>query len=278
MIVNFRLTEPLAHGAFGDEQLGNYSAFRRIPILYEGEIKKLPVISGNAIRGSMRRAIMRELYDKAGLTFNEDFIAAFGPTKAKRAWDRMYAALFGGGTIDNVDVNIQTEELRQLRATLPPLSLFGSALYSVLLPGCMNVGFAVPKCTESIKAGLWDGDETDAVCCAELLTDIGLTRHIDRENANPEETGVKPMPYQVEALIPGTEMQFEISFDNIATGLERDCAAHAIGLLKSFGGKSAVGFGKIEILNAPGEDGTYAAWLEEDGLKDKLLELAARLL
>lgn len=278
MIVNFKLLEPLAHGAFGDEQLGNYSAFRRIPVLVEGEVKKLPVISGNAIRGTMRRAIMRELYDAAGMTYNDDFISTFGASKAKRAWDRLYAALFGGGTIDNVDVNIQTEELRQLRADLPPLSLFGSALYSVLMPGCMNVGFAVPKCVESIKAGLWEGDRTNALCCAELLTDVGLTRHIDRENASPDETGVKPMPYQVEALVPGAEMQIEVSFDSIATDLEKDCAAHAVGLLKSFGGKSAVGFGKVEILNASEETGMYADWLKSDGLKNKLLELAARLL
>lgn len=278
MKIEFTLKAPLTHGAFGDENLGNYSAFRRLPIIVDGNIKKIPVVSGNSVRGAMRRCIMRELYDHAALDFNQEFIETFGLTKAKRAWDRMYAVLFGGGTFDNVEVNIQTEQLRELRKTFPYLSLFGSAMYNIILPGMLNVGFAVPCCNETIASRLCDDTGDCDVRFGELLTEVGLTRHIDRENADPENTGIKPMPYQVEALIPGTKMQFEVSFQPMATDIEIDCARHAIGLLGSLGGKVASGFGQIEINAHPTETGEYIEWLQKDSIKGDLYKLAEMLL
>ena len=277
MIVNFTLKSPISHGAFGDENLGNYSAFRRLPIIADGEVKNIPVLSGNSIRGTMRRVIMRELYDTSGFRFDDRLTAEFGMTKSKRAWDRLYATLFGGGTIDNVEVNINAGELRELRAALPPLSLFGSALYSTLLAGMMNIGFAFPLCAETISAGLWRGADDSLRNSAELLTDIGLTRHIDRENADPEETGVKPMPYQVEALIPGTKMQAEITFAPMATDIERHCAAHAIKLIRTLGGKASVGFGEISIDGFAEPDDLYVEWLK-DSHYEQLIGLAKQVI
>lgn len=274
MKIELILKSPLAHGAFGDENLGNYSAFRRLPIIVNGKAVSIPVVSGNALRGKMRREIMREMY-KASEMSMEKFIAEFGMTKSKRAWDRLYAALFGGGTIDNVDVNINTGALREIREKLPPLSLFGSALYSVLMPGMMNIGFCFPVCHETISAGLCEGES--GIRAAELIEDIGLTRHIDRENANPEETGVKPMPYQVECMIPGVKMQAEIDFEPMATEIEKHCAAHAVKLLHTIGGKQAVGFGKIKMLNADADDSLYLQWLEKDHL-EYLIELAKQVI
>lgn len=59
MIVNFMLSSPLSHGTYDSRPGGNYSAFRRIPIISGDKVLSLPMVSGNAIRGVMRRSAMQ---------------------------------------------------------------------------------------------------------------------------------------------------------------------------------------------------------------------------
>lgn len=276
MNITLKLKAPMAHGSFGDENLGNYSPFRKMPIFVDGQITEIPVISGNSIRTEMRRAIMSEWYEKTEMNI-ESFIEFFGETKGKRAWDRLYAVLCGG-TIEKGTVGIRTEEVRELRKTYPSLSLFGSSMYSVMLSSVVNIGFGIPVCKETISSEMVVGDIEKAPNCAELLCDIGLTRHIDRENADPDLTGVTPMPYQVEALVAGTEVVFEINFERIATEIEKHCAAHALKLITKLGGKSAIGFGKIELKTDIGDDEKYCTWLNSIANKEDLIELARRVM
>ena len=278
MIVNFTLSAPLSHGQTGSKRLGNHNMFRRLPIWADNAIITIPVVSGNSIRGIMRREIMRELYTAANITYDQFESISDKPQKVKRAWDRTYAALFGGGTIDSLDVSITPVDLRSLRASLPPLSLFGSALYGAMLSGAMRVGFAVPKCKETITAGLWRGNEEGAVYSGELITDVGLTRYIEREQADPKRSGVKPMPYTIETLVPGTEMQFIIDFDTTATALEKDCAIHAVNLITYLGGARSKGFGSVTMQCEEKETGDYMEWLQKNEIRAAIFNLAEILL
>ena len=55
---------PLVHGEFSDGiDLGNMMNFRHLPMIKDGKIYSVPVVSGNAIRGIMRRILARELVD-----------------------------------------------------------------------------------------------------------------------------------------------------------------------------------------------------------------------
>jgi hypothetical protein len=55
---------PLAHGSFG-ESAGNATLIRRMAIVSLPGMPRVPVVSGNALRGTLRRLIMRELFATA---------------------------------------------------------------------------------------------------------------------------------------------------------------------------------------------------------------------
>lgn len=281
MRLTIGLKSPLAHGAFGGTDLGNYTKFRRMRLVNLPGMPEVPVISGNAIRGVLRRAVMTDLYAKANMNYTT-FCEAMGgeSTKTKAPWDKLWAALYNGGTIDTPDNHINPGELRKIRSTLPPLSLFGSALYSIMLNGMCNIGFALPYCIETVSAKMLPETPSKFLTHAnDLLIEVGLTRHIGRENADPEITKVKPMPYEVEALAPGTVLESQISFAPMATPLERSCLSYGINLLSHLGGKESVGFGKIDVLveGADEDDTLYKEWLLSTDIFAALMEIALEL-
>lgn len=249
---------PLSHGAFSDAGSGNAMQFRREPILSITGTPRVPVISGNSIRGTMRRFIMRELLASAGVTA-ESLEGKVGK-KAMRMFDRLYAALAQGGTIEEMEASVSPSDVRALRSSLPPLSLFGAALYNSLLPGMMSVGFAYPVCKQTVEAGLVQGESS--LNAEELISDTGLMRHIDREIAEPEHSGVTPMPYTVEVLAIGTVLQSRIKTEPHTTPIEMSCLAHAIKSLEFLGGKKGTGFGSIKVATDTDlDDSAYLEWL-----------------
>lgn len=287
--LTFTARAPITHAAFSDgSDTGNASMFRREPIVSLTGYPRVPVVSGNAIRGILRRIIMRELF---GYITLDDFAERFGvratlddaPIQlndtAKRAWDRLYAALCIGGTIEQAENGISPDMVRQLRAEFPALSVLGSALYTQLIPGMVHIGFAWPICTETIDAGICRSVENMPVVSAEdLLTEVGLVRHIDRENADPENSGVKPMPYTIEALATGTRLQSEITFDRQATDIEIAVIMHGVKQLQTIGGKAAAGFGTVDTEICPvADDMLYLDWLSNTDIKDLLLRLAEKV-
>lgn len=52
---------PIAHGAFTEGiGNGNIAEFRKIPVMFKGKKIDIPTISGNAVRGVIRRELARE--------------------------------------------------------------------------------------------------------------------------------------------------------------------------------------------------------------------------
>ena len=271
---------PLSHGAFSDGSSGgNAMAFRREPILTEDGLRRVPVISGNAVRGVMRRNIMRELLDRSGVTRASMDAALEG--KSMRGWDRLYAALAQGGTIEEMEKVVSPSEIRERRAALPPLSLFGAALYSSLLSGQMSIGFAWPVCRETVAAGIvvTDIPEVELQRADDLISDTGLVRHVNREEADTLESGVTPMPYTIEVLATGTELQSSINLTPQVTEIEFSCLCHAIKSLRFIGGKSATGFGEVRVSSDVDlDDKLYLEWLDHrDENAAALYDLARNL-
>lgn len=266
--VRIDLLSPLSHGAFAEgHDTGNAQQFRREPIVSLPGAPQVPVISGNALRGILRRLLMRELIiEVAGIT-PEWMVETYQPdAKGRRMWDRLYAALVCGGTIEEAERRILPEELRELRGKLPPLSLLGSALYSSLMAGVVSIGFAWPVCHETIAGGLVDPIHhiKSGVLPAEyLITDVGQVRHIDRELANPENSGVSPMPVTIESLATGTVLESRIDFQPHATPLEISCLAHGLDCLTSIGGKSGSGFGRINVHYEGISCTEYGEWISQ---------------
>ncbi|MGN0686978.1 MAG: RAMP superfamily CRISPR-associated protein, partial [Oscillospiraceae bacterium] len=153
--------------------------------------------------------------------------------------DRLYAILANGGALGkDLEPKINPEYIREVRRKLPILSILGAACYRYMLNGNCSVGFAMIRCSE-----LGTGEQS----ADELVTEIGETRHIDRTAIDTDEQEMKPMPYITEAVIPGSVFDGSITFSPQATEVEKAAIYHGIKLINHLGGKSARGYGRVEI-------------------------------
>lgn len=244
MKIVLKAMSPISHGEYKEGvDIGNMMMFRKMPMINKsGEVFEVPVLSGNSLRGNIRRLLARELIEKYELQ----------QLMKTHVFNKFYTAIANGGNLSKeLDVAVDTEGLREIRKMFPMLSVFGSALYKYMLAGMFNMGFAALRCKEL---------ETGEKRVSDLITDIGLTRHADREWSSLEDS--KPMPYLTECIIAGAEFDAPISFAPQATSLEISCVYHGFKQLKFVGGKNASGFGEVEVLTEL-NDSEYVEWLEK---------------
>ncbi len=267
MRVILKCMSPVSHGAFG-ESAGNAVPCRRLRIVNLPSRPRVPCLSGNSLRGQLRRIVMRDLLDRAGLS--RDTLP--GPK-----WDRLYAALANGGHLEGEGSSTtKPDQVRALRESLPPLSVFGAALYSWMLPGHMDVGWLYPRCRETFAAGLVS--EGFDVPAEDLVEEVSLCRHIDREEQDPEASGVTPMPTTMECLMPGTVLESVITFARHASAIEQAVIAYGLNRLRALGGKSGSGFGVVQIEGLGVDEQPYLDWLNATpDLADRLRHLADTL-
>lgn len=266
MIATITLRSPLAHAGFGSASIGNAIALRREPIVSLPGHPLVPTLSGNALRGVIRRTIMRELFDRAGV----------GRETCPKGWDKLYAALANGGHLTSSEKQCDPAALAELRAKIPPLSLIGAALYSYMLPGHIRVGFAWLVCRETVEAGLIQHRD-DVSAAEDLVCETGLVRHVDRTIQSPEVSGVTPMPVTVECVAAGAQLESSIRCGSHTTEIERSCLARALRSIDTLGAKGSSGFGQC-VIECDGDDGPYQAWLDEhaqSSVRDELIRLAA---
>jgi len=242
---------PLSHSSFGPSS-GNEILIRRMSLVSASGMPRIPCVSGNALRGKLRRLVMRDLLERVRLSRE---------TLPSPGWDRLYAALANGGHLEGSETRVDPEERRQLRADLPPLSLFGAALYSYLLPGHVNVGILWPRCRETLAAGVVS--EAPGLDAEDLVDEVSHVRHVDRDEQSPELSGVTPMPATWETLATGTVLESYVDFAPHATAVERGCFIHGLELLTHLGGKASVGWGRVTLEHDGDEEehALYREWL-----------------
>lgn len=265
MIAVIKAASPIAHGGFGPDA-GNAQAARRMSVVSIDGHPLIPCISGSALRGVIRRALMRELFERSGIDRE---------TLPDKQWDRLYAALANGGHLTGpLKQSINPDNVRALREALPPLSVLGAALYDRFLPGRVSVGIAWLRCKETAMGGVVsDSGKFTSIAGEELIEEIGMARHIDRETQDPSITGVTPMPLIVEAVSAGAEFESTMVFDRSATPMEKAAISHGLRCVRILGGHSAAGFGRVDIeVDAP--DAAYKEWLDGGGYVDALRALA----
>lgn len=248
---------PIAHGDFGANS-GNVSRFRRIPVLSpEGVPVYIPAISAGALRGVIRRILWREVFERCGLS-----------RENVEQWDRLYAALANGGTIEAAEKRVTPDAIRQRRERFPALSLLGAALYTSHMAGRALVSNSWLDCREH-------PDLPSETPMRDLLADESRVRHVDVEEQNPDVSGVGPMPTTVETVIARSRF---VGHAFVAAELEASAWAHGLDRVRHLGGKSAAGFGEVEIEH-DGDGTLYRAWLDShaDELRGHLLTLAKEL-
>lgn len=245
---------PISHNEIGAD-LGNVTLFRRSPRVQNGNILRVPVISAGALRGIVRRLLWRETFDRCGLS-----------RETVPGWDRLYAALANGGTIEAAETRISPDVIRQRRESLPVLSLLGAALYTSHMGGRLRMGHAWLDCSEL---------GTGQLSMHDLVTETSTVRHHDAEEQDPDVSGVGPMPTTVETVILGA--RFETTA-HVSTELEASALAHGLDLVTHLGGKVGQGNGAVRIKHS-GDGSRYVAWLEANhaAVRASLLRLCDEL-
>lgn len=171
------LLSSMVHG--GDETLGTTKLFRAKGWIFEGRKIRLPVISGNAIRGIWRRAsakVFLDAYNEAGgepLSLSAFYYLTSG------------GALHKGSSGASLDIMGESD----LRTLIPYVGLFGGAGLGKIQEGKLYVDEGIPICRETVPRlrRLWpavEDAETAALSIRELTEVHGYSRQDDAKNAN----------------------------------------------------------------------------------------------
>lgn len=258
--VEVRAQGPISHNEIGSDG-GNVTLFRRMGRIIVGpngpEIHRIPVLSASSIRGNVRRLLCREMFEACGINRTN-----LGSPR----WDRLYAALANGGTIEGAETVVRPDAIRERRAAIPVLSLLGAALYSSNMSGRLKCGHAWMRCKELGNGPLSYSDQ---------LQEVSTVRLPDREHQDPEVSGVGPMPTTVEVVLTGAVFDSVCSVDG---ELEASAFAHGLDLVSHVGGKSGQGQGLVAVSHS-GDGSAYVSWLKanREALTVALMRLAEEL-
>lgn len=251
-----------------DESTGNEKTLRTLTHNLPTGPEEVPVVSGNAIRGMLRRLIMADLLERVG----------FVPTDAK-GQVRLYHSLFAGGVLEAVDEKdsgyIDLALKRQIREILPPVALLGTAIRNQMMEGKLDVAYAVPRAKELVGFLRDDQARPITATLADLRKLTFNTRHDEMaQDAKQEGGSSSQMIHSWEYIPAGTE--FEHSFVlRECSEVEAACVGHMIALWLArprMGAKSGTGNGvvRLEYHDIP-DPAPYLAFVE--ARKDDILKM-----
>lgn len=252
-----QLVSPAHTGS--DLKTGSETLFRKLKFIVGNRIEELPYISGNEVRGQLRRMIMRDFIKMVGYEIRSL---------------RLYHALFSGGVLEEVEEQsvpmLDIELRRKIRKYIVPASLLGLAIGNQVVEGKLKVMHVLPVCrelSEYLPEWVVRGYEHHATrSCYEYLDWTFHTRHAEERRTSAEEQAVQ-MIYRFEVLTAGALLYTELVCDD-CNDVEISCLSRMIKLwqLRPYvGGKSATGYGKVKFVNirtraltADGEEGEFA--------------------
>lgn len=223
-----------------DENNGNDKSLRTIVYNLPTGPEEVPVISGNAIRGVLRRLIMADLIEQVG----------FVPTDAK-GQVRLYHSLFAGGTLEQVDEKdsgyIDLALKRQIRELLPPVALLGTAMRNQMLEGKLDVAYAIPRCKE-LSALLRPGEITATLGDLQKQT-FNTRRDEMAQDAKEQDGASSQMLHTWWYIPPGTIFQHGFVLSN-PNEVETACLGRIIDLWLArprLGAKSGTGNAEVRL-------------------------------
>jgi len=201
-------------------------------------VAQLPAISGNAIRGRLRRWAMHDWCRLAGITQIDK---------------RVYHTLFSGGFLDSSSTYEDFDKLDSLVETCPMLGLLGAAVGDMMIEGSLRVSWAYPMCTErgSGDRSVWEYLDTiyqtrrdSSKTESEIDIGDGMFDAVDGKKDAPQQ-----MKYEYEAFADGTPFEARLALLDM-----RDMPVSAFNRVlelyerhASLGGKGAVGAGDIDL-------------------------------
>lgn len=263
---------PIFHG--GDEKTGSTPVLRTIMVYIDGmgEVP-IPYLSGNSIRGKLRRLIMQDFLD----------LVEHEITNAK-----LHHALFSGGVLESTDDSsggvIDLAFRKKVRNLIPPAAVFGCAVGNQMIQGILTVEHMWPICEEYApylpEKYRKDSRATKPV---RTFTDQSfITRRDDLRAERREDEQAVQMKVDYECFVPGTKFYHRFVL-LLPDELQKSCFGRVLDLFEAMpyiGGRSSSGDGKVMLNyeNRP-EAGLYLEFLREkkDEIKQLLAELEAKL-
>ena len=223
-----------------------------VDLIFEKNFEWIPFVSGNSIRGLLRRLVIKDWFDILG--FDKK---AIGVNKD------MYHQLMTGGNISMSTAFEDIEKRERYISLCPMIGLLGSAIGNMTIQGKLKVGGLRPLCREHGNA--------DYTFWETISTEFG-TRHDTSKTENEihvmgseKERAADQMKYEFEVFNTGTVFDgdfFLVTDDEILVS----AFWRAMKILKNYGyivGNSARGFGKVDIqIDIPEKaDKKYLTWV-----------------
>lgn len=230
-----------------DDRLGNESILRRMTFLVNGKPMEIPMISGNSIRGILRRKIMQDM-----------LTAVQYVPESQTKYTKLHHMLFSGGVLETVNESeqgyIDLVMKHNIRNTLPPISVFGTAIRNQMIESKLAVSFAIPICRELrdyLPEHILSMPETN-LSINSMLTEDFITRRDDLRNNRDKDDQAIQMIVHYEVFVPGTIFYHKFVLRD-ANDIETAVLGRAIELWKSepfLGARSAQGYGNV-VLKYP---------------------------
>ena len=222
----------------GSNSQANLKSLNTQKWLIDGNVRDIPFISGNSIRGYLRRLLMRDFLSQVGYDINRDTAGG----------KKLYHALYAGGVLEkaeNIAEPLDLVKKARIYDLLPPAKLFGFAFGSQMIESTLKVCHMLPVCTELRDFLPEDADPKRSVF--DLVSTQYGTRHDDLRGLTDGESN--QMIYNHESFVAGTSFYHEFRVED-AEPLDLATMARAIALWKEkpyIGGRSGSGSGDIKI-------------------------------
>lgn len=217
----------------GEGHEGTDQLIRRERVMTSDGPAQIPVVSGQAWRGKLRRVSAWELWrmlDRPDLPATS---ANF---------------LLAGGSLAKTPKPITDHEQRRLREICPMVDLFGGSGGGTIMEGCLQVGKLTPLCAET-RALLGHDAGTPARQLVQLEEFSRKEPTTFTEDPDAEPGGIQ-MRYGVETLVAGTRLDWWMRV------ISERPATHAWAALTvqrwvvegaHVGGRSATGHGRLHV-------------------------------
>lgn len=215
----------------GEQTLGTGTYMRREKfMLPNGTIEEIPIVSGNALRGSMRDHAAKTYWHFLGKPHLNVSVSH---------------ALFSGGTISKATnaEPVSGIKLREIREACPPISIFGAAGGGRIIDGILSVGKMIPI-TQETKHLIPPKFHMEHI---PSYWDILQLEEYSRFSPKDEDSSLN-MRYGVESFIAGTNFYTWLCLDFPS---EQDISFfdYLVSSLKAgdipVGGQKNKGFGKV---------------------------------
>jgi hypothetical protein len=251
---NYLRNEADPRTGHGNESWHNYSV-----VVHENQPVAVPCVSGNSVRGKLRRFLADDLLTRLGLRPNEI------PLK-------LFHLLYNGGGLEESSKRKEEDKQeakkaskpaaevyrfteRELREHIPHLDLLGASYGIRICRGLISVGDVLPLVKETAKE--FNVDPSQLISATKLAHWRMFTRKddaaqligIDRQVSEQIEESAQ-MIYKAQYIPINTEMRQRIRFLVNPTELQEATLHYALQRLAEMpylGGKSNLNFGLVDI-------------------------------